>query len=248
MRTREYEEIYTLEDTYWWFVGRRHLVRRLLQRHWPEAGKEPLNILDVGCGTGGTMKALDDLGEVYGCDVSWTALTFCRERGFERLVATSAEALAIEDNSFDALVNCDVLEHIKDDREAIAQMYRILRPGSPLILTVPAHPYLWSEHDEALAHLRRYTRTEFQDKLQEAGFRIEKLSAAVSCVFPIILAFRMLQRLVRKPSDEPRTDVRILPGPINSVLVMVLHLETWLMKYIDLPIGTSFAAVARKPE
>lgn len=246
MRTREYEEIYSLEDSYWWFVGRRRLVRQLLERHRPEA-PAPMQILDVGCGTGGTMKALEDAGEVYGCDASPTALRFCKERGFRRLFCTIAEKLALGDNSFDVVVNCDVLEHIEDDRGALGQMYRVLRPGGLLILTVPAHPYLWSEHDEALAHLRRYTRREFTDKLQEAGYRIEKLSAAVSFVFPGILAFRLLQRLFRNPSDEPKTDLRILPGPINTFLVKLLHIETEMMKYTNLPIGTSFVAVAQKP-
>lgn len=248
MRTREYRELYSLEETYWWFVGRRHLVRRLVERHPPENAFQPLKILDVGCGTGGTMKALADAGDVYGCDVSPLALGFCRQRSFQRLFCSTAEDLAVADNSFDALVNCDVLEHIKDDQRALEQMYRVIRPGGVLILTVPAHPYLWSEHDEALAHRRRYTYQEFTDKLQEAGYRIEKLSAAVSFVFPVILAFRLLQRLVRKPSDEPQTDLRILPEPINNFLVKLLHLETWLMKYMNLPIGTSFVAVARKPD
>ncbi len=247
MRTREFEELYDLEETYWWFVGRRRLVREMLEKYAPDT-RRPLQIVDIGCGTGGTMKALEGTGEVFGCDMSQTALTFCRKRGFQRLLCSHAATLGLADESFDVVVNCDVLEHIEDDVKALSEMFRVLRPGGILILTVPAHPYLWSEHDEALAHLRRYKRGEFQSKLQEAGYSVEKLSAAVFFVFPVILTFRLLQRLRPKGPGEPKTDLRILPAWINNALISLLHLETWLTRRVNLPIGTSFVAVARKPE
>ncbi|MFO7947503.1 MAG: class I SAM-dependent methyltransferase [Armatimonadota bacterium] len=248
MQTREFEELYELEETYWWFVGRRWLVRELLEEYAPEPRQRPRRIVDIGCGTGGTMKALEGTGEIFGCDVSRTALTFCRRRGFQRLVCSYGEALGLADEAFDVVVNCDVLEHIEGDVEALAEMFRVLRPGGIVILTVPAHPYLWSEHDEALAHLRRYRRSEFESKLQEAGYSVEKLSAAVFFVFPVILTFRLLQRLLPKKPGEPKTDLRILPTWLNNTLISLLHLETWLTRRINLPIGTSFVAVARKPE
>jgi SAM-dependent methyltransferase len=144
------------------------------------------------------------------------------------------------------VVNCDVLEHVRDDVSALKEMLRVLKPGGILVATIPAHPFLWSEHDEALAHFRRYTRKEIISKLQEAGYHIEKLSAAVSFVFPIILAFRWLQRLRPRQPDEPKTDLRILPNPLNRALIALLKVEVWLMSHLNLPIGTSFALVARK--
>lgn len=248
MARREFDELYRLEDFYWWFVGRRRLVRDLLGRYAqrpPHGG--PLRVLDAGCGTGGTMSVLDDIGELYGCDAESDALEYCRMRGFTRIAASEIERLPFGPGSFDVVVSCDVLEHIADDTEALRQMYERLRPGGVLVATVPAHPFLWSEHDEALAHVRRYTRHEFVGRLQEVGYRVEKCSAAVSLVFPLILAFRLLQRLRPKSAAAPKTDLRILPRTINRCLIGLLGLETWLMRYGNLPVGTSFVVVARRP-
>lgn len=247
MHPREFDELYTLEDTYWWFVGRRQLVRDLIRRYAPDTQcGGPLRMLDVGCGTGGTMKVLAELGESHGCDPAWPALRYCRTRSLSSLACGRVEQLCYGDESVQVVVSCDVLEHIGDDVAAMREMLRVLTPGGVLVATVPAHPYLWSEHDEALAHLRRYTRNEIVSKLQEAGYRVEKLSAAVSFVFPLILMFRWLQRLRPKRPDEPKTDLRILPEPLNRALIGLLSIETWLMRSMNLPIGTSFAVVARK--
>ena len=249
MAPREFDEMYRLEDEYWWFVGRRRLVHDLLLRFLPaaEPGSEH-HILDAGCGTGGTLSALGDIGRLCGCDVESRALGYCRLRGFRSLAASSVEHLAFRRGCLDAIVSCDVLEHLHNDVVALREMYGCLRPGGILVTTVPAHPFLWSEHDEALAHTRRYTRRELVGRLQEVGYRVEKCSAAVSFVFPMILAFRLMQRLRRKRQGEPKTDLRILPPWVNRGLIALLGLETWLMRYINLPVGTSFAVVARRPE
>lgn len=247
MARREFDELYQLEDFYWWFVGRRRLVHNLLRQYAirPSEGR-PLRVLDAGCGTGGTMSALGDIGELYGCDIESDALEYCRVRGFSRIAAAGVERLPFGPESFDAVVSCDVLEHIPDDIGALREMHGLLRPGGILVATVPAHPFLWSEHDEALAHVRRYTRRELVGRLQEVGYRVEKCSAAVSFVFPLILTFRLLQRLRPSSSQTPKTDLRILPPPVNRGLIALLNLETWLMRYTDLPVGTSFAVVARR--
>ncbi len=249
MQLREFDELYRLEDTYWWFVGRRRLVRQLIDAYAVRSDNgADLRILDAGCGTGGTMKAVAELGEVHGCDAAWAALEYCRKRSFNNLVCSRVQQLSYADNSFDVVTSCDVLEHVPDDSAALNETYRALRPGGVLVMTVPAHPYLWSEHDEALAHLRRYTRREIIGKLQEAGYRIEKFSSAVSFVFPMIFTFRMLQRLRTKQPDEPKTDLRILPPLLNNALIALLKSEMWLTRYINLPIGTSFVVVGRKPQ
>ncbi len=249
MHPREFDELYRLEDAYWWFVGRRRLVWQLIDTYAVRRDNNAdLRILDAGCGTGGTMKAVTDLGEVHGCDAAWSALQYCRKRSFSNLACSRVEELSYADNSLDVVTSCDVLEHIPDDSAALQDTYRALRPGGILVMTVPAHPCLWSEHDEALAHLRRYTRREIIGKLQEAGYRIEKFSSAVSFVFPMIFTFRMLQRLRTKQPDEPKTDLRILPPLLNNALITLLRIEMWLTRYINLPLGTSFVVVGRKPQ
>ena len=243
MRSREHREMYGLEEVYWWFIGRRELVRQMVRRCAP-AG--PKRLLDAGCGTGGTLRELSGLGELHGCDRSEYALRLCRERGFELLTAARVEQLPYAGSSFDVVLSCDVLEHLADDRLALREMLQVLKPGGCLVLTVPAHRFLWSEHDEALAHVRRYSARELRVKLEESGAQVAKLSPVVTAAFAPILLFRLLQRLRPKGPDDPKTDLRILPHALNSLLIAALRAENWLLRFMNLPVGTSLVAVARK--
>lgn len=244
MKAREHLELYQLEETYWWFIGRRELVAQMVARYCQQARPA---ILDAGCGTGGTMAQVAHLGRVIGCDRSVYALAFCRDRGFSELVAGDVCALPFASASLDVCLSCDVLEHTPDDRQAVQELVRVLRPGGTVVLTVPAHRFLWSEHDEALEHRRRYSARELRQLLQESGMQLEKLSPVVVGVFVPILLFRLLQRLRPKAPEEPRTDLRVLPGLINGLLIQGLRLENWLLRRLNLPVGTSLVAVARKP-
>ncbi len=249
MRPSELRKMRQLEDTYWWFVGRRHLVRDLIERFAP---RQPRLILDAGCGTGGTLAHLRGLGELWGCDVAPEALEACRVRGFENLRRSPVEALDFPDERFDVVVSCDVIEHIEQHAQAMREMARVLKPGGILVLTVPAHRWLWTAHDEALDHLRRYETRELRDLIESAGLEIELYSKAVAIAMPAILAAVAYRRLLRvfTGGDEKRarqTALFELPRPLNTMLIWMLDVETWLMRYVSLPIGASLVAVARKP-
>jgi SAM-dependent methyltransferase len=245
MTRDELERMYRVEDTYWWFIGRRRLVRALIKRLLP--GPRQRRILDVGCGTGGTLDAIGDLGDVWGADVSSDALDFCRERGITQLKLCAAESLCFEDGSFDAVISCDVLEHLDDDSVGLAEMKRVLRPGGYAIITVPAHKWLWSEHDVALEHRRRYNAKELRRKLHAAGLRIERFSYAVSLMFPALIAFRILRRL--KPHSRPQTEFLVLPKPLSDVLIAMLKVEELCVcTGLPLPPGASLVAAVSKPE
>ncbi len=246
MQRPQLEEMYRLEDQYWWFVGRRRMVRALIGRHM--AGRENLRVLDAGCGTGGTLAALEGIGELSGCDISGEALGMCRSRGFERLTQSNVGALDYEDESFDVVINCDVLEHVEDDEAAIAELTRVLRPGGIVVLTVPAHQWLWSEHDEALDHLRRYAERQVRELMEGAGLRVEKLTGAVTLVLPAIITWRWVSRMRRRTKGQAQTSLVQLPGPINALLIRLLDFENAIIRHGRLPIGASLVAVARKPE
>ncbi len=251
MQPTELRRMYQLEDSYWWFVGRRRLVRRLIERFAPE--RESLRLLDAGCGTGGTLEALtrlDSLGEVWGCDLASEALQLCRRRGFDRLKQSRIETLDFPDEHFDVVVSCDVLEHVPDDECAIGEIVRVLAPHGIAVLTVPAHRWLWSQHDEALDHLRRYETRPFRELLEDAGLQIELYSKAVAISMPAILlavAYRRIRRLFSGGEKARQTALFELPRPLNSALIWMLEVEAWLMRYVSLPIGASLVAVARKP-
>lgn len=244
MLREQLEEMRDLEDRYWWFVGRRRMVRGLIRRYAPK--RDRLRVLDAGCGTGGTLAALEGIGELCGCDVSEEALGMCRLRGLDSLHCCPVERLDFEDESFDVVISCDVLEHVPDGAQGMVEMARVLRPGGVCVITVPAHQWLWSEHDEALHHLRRYESRQLRRLAEEAGLRVEKLSEAVALALPGIVAYRALRRL-RGDGGRPKTSLVRLPGPLNRALIWLLDLENLLLRYCRLPLGASLVMVARKP-
>lgn len=235
--------MYRLEDTYWWFVGRRRVVRALVRRFAPPNPR----ILDLGCGTGGTLDALVGLGELVGADISADALAFCRRRGHQALQECSAEALPFRDDQFDVVICCDVFEHLEHDERGASEVLRVLRPGGVLIASVPAHPWLWSDHDVALSHYRRYSRRALRALLVGAGARIVKLTYAVSFVFPLVVLVRLLGHLRPRRNGNPDTHLVPPPGPINRLLIALHDLEAAVIVRAGFPWGSSLIAVAAKP-
>ena len=191
MEDREYEVMASVEERHFWFVGTRGIVKDAFLA----AGIRPEHrVLDLGCGTGGTMLALAGLAQFTGLDVSPLAADFASRKTGNRVVAGSATALPFDDASFDAVLSLDVYEHVTDDAAALAETRRVLRPGGILIATVPCHPSLYSEHDRALHHVRRYTREGFLAVLSRAGFAAERATWTNSLLFPVAAAHRFLSR------------------------------------------------------
>jgi len=243
MRYDELEKMYRLEDVYWWFVGRRRLVRELVRKY----GVDRPRMLDVGCGTGGTLDAVASLGHVSGADAAQEALEFCRRRGHASLVRCLAQDLAFAQGGFDVVLGCDLLEHVDDDAAAAGELARVLRPAGVVVLTVPAYQWLWSEHDEALSHRRRYSRRQLRELLEAAGLQPLKLTSAVSFVFPGVLLVRLLRRLRLKGTGLPHTLLMSVPPWANRLLVWLHDVETWIVCRWGFPFGTSIVAVAQKP-
>ncbi len=243
MRAEELERMYRLEDTYWWFQARRLLVRRLLQR----AGIAPgALVLDAGCGSGGTFKALRDAWQVIGADISPVAIEFCRARGMDLSVVGDITALPLRSGAVDAALSCDVFEHLDDDLAASRSLFDATRPGGVLVTTVPALPWLWSEHDIALQHRRRYTRASLRAVLEAAGWQVEWLNYTVSFLLPAIALFRLVRKLRRKSSGGT-VDLFELPGPVNRILTGLSCFEARLVARVPLPPGATLLAIARKP-
>jgi SAM-dependent methyltransferase len=245
VRPDELAKMFDLEDTYWWFVARRELVRELLARHAP-AGPD-LRILDVGCGTGATLTAEQDSGTGIGLDRSAAALQFCRQRGLRRLARARAESLPVTDGSVDVVLALDLLEHIEEDAAAMKELARVLRPGGILVTTVPALPELWSEHDEALDHVRRYRGRQLRRLLAQADLCVERLSPVITGLLIPIAVLRALQRLIPRKKEAPETAFIVPPPAVNGLLVAALRLERVWLRRFSLPVGVSLFAVARRP-
>ena len=245
MDPAEYEKMYALEDTYWWFQGRRAVVMRMLERLPPFRDGGEL-VLDLGCGTGLMLEELQRRHRALGLDFSPLALEFSRRRGARNLLRADAQALPLADATLALITALDIAEHVERDDLLFSEAFRVLKPGGHLVATVPAHPFLWSEHDDALHHCRRYTRETFSERLRAAGFREFRLSYCITFTFPVIVTFRVLQRVFKR-HGKPKTHMVILPRWANMLLLASVKLEAFLLRWLDLPLGVTLAALVRKP-
>lgn len=238
MEIAEYEKMYKFEEKYWWWVGKGEIVKRILDR----LNLNSTNILDAGCGTGFNLNYLNDYGNVIGSDFSKEALKFCKIRKHKNLVQADAEILPFKSNKFDLITVLDLLEHL-NDREALKEFYRVLKPNGYLIATVPAFNFMWSKHDEALHHKRRYNKAQLKDALKSNGFIIEKISYWNFFLFLPIVAMRLIKRSVK--SEEIETDVKRLPNIVNAFLTSLLKIEEYLILRVNLPVGISLVCVGK---
>lgn len=248
MELAEYRVMYEIETTYWWFVARRDLVREWIAADARARGEKPgdWSVFDIGCGTGANGLMLEEFGRVHGTDMSQEALTLSRERGHSRLARCRIENLCFADDAFDAITALDMLEHVDDDLGGMKELYRVCKPGGTLLVTVPAYGFLWSEHDEALHHRRRYTASELRNKLSVSGFEVERISYFISFLFFPVLAMRFWQNLFKR-SVSPKTDLVLLPAFVNQCLIWLLAFERWMTRFINFPVGVSIICTARKP-
>ncbi len=243
----EQEQMARMEERYWWHVGRRYIIRRFLEHYLGPEGS--LDILDVGCGTGRNLDLLEQFGRAQGVEPPGPGLDTCRQRGRgpDAVVEGVATELPFDDASFDLVTSFDVLEHLEDDGAGLAEIRRVLRPAGHVMLTVPAYRFLWSIHDEALGHRRRYVASEVHSLLNTSGFVVVRRSYAISFALPAIMGFRIAQGLVPSVAEKGASYVEV-PPPANKLLTGLLKLESRLMGAFDLPVGASIIALARKHE
>lgn len=241
-----YRAYYDLEGRHWWFIGRRKLFLRLLERRFPPAAR-PIDVLDFGCGTGAFLEQLDRFGAVSAVDADASAVAFCHERGRDEVrLAPPGAPLPFADAAFDLVTSLDVIEHIDDDVAALAELRRVLRPGALLLVAVPAYMFLWGKQDEISHHRRRYTASTLRRALADAGFRVDRTSYFNALLFPPIAAVRLGRRLLRRPGGR-QSDFELGPAHLNGILGAVFGAEAGLVARRGLPFGVSLLALATSP-
>lgn len=211
MDAAEITRLAALEDRHWWYAARRHLLRQALA----ETSKVGVG-LDVGAAGGGNTRVLRDAGwRAVAVEYSETGAAICRSRGLD-VVRADAQRLPFGAGCADLAVAFDVIEHLDDDAAAVAELHRVLRPGARLVLAVPADPTLWSAHDEAVDHKRRYTRETLRQVVSGAGFTIDDLWSWNVLLKPVV-------RLRRKSSSG--SDLEHVAPPVNAALRAVIGAE-----------------------
>jgi len=245
VKPAEYRRMYEAEEAQWWYAGQREIASALLGPALGAEAPRPRRLLDAGCGTGFNLLALGRLGRATGIDLAPEAIAFCRERGV-RAVRASLLALPFPDAAFDAVTSFDVVYHawVTDDRAAVAEMARVVRPGGLLLVRVPALQVLWGAHDTEVQSRHRYTRAELRALLEGCSLRVERATYCNSLLFPLLLVRRALDRLLGREGS----DVSFLPPPLEWAFARALIAEAALVRAgISFPIGASVVALARRP-
>lgn len=241
-----YHRMADIQDRHWWYEGRRQILATLIKRlHLPTGAR----ILEAGCGPGANLKMLSRFGEVFAFEPDDFAISHCRENSgiaAERLQTGFLPAPIPFNEPFDLVGAFDVIEHVEADSESLKALHTLTKPGGYALFTVPAYPFLWSQHDVVNHHKRRYLRSQFKKLLTEAGYTVEFISYYNSALFPLVVLVRFIKKTlkVKDSPDEtlPRYEV------INQVLRLVFAAERFLLGRIPLPCGVSIIAVCRKPE
>lgn len=243
MNRQEFEKLFKIEESYWWFVGQRFLLYQFLKRKY--LGKQNLKLLDVGCGTGLTLRLLNRFGKAYGIDIADEAVKFCSKRGYE-IKKSDVMNLCYPSNTFDVVTSLGVFYHkdVTDDVKGMKEICRVLKPGGRFFILDSAMKCLYSKHDLVFQGIRRYSRKELAGKLCQAGFKIEKITYYNTLFFPLIYLKRKIDAFSQ---SRPQSDLELKISPfLNNLMKRVYFLELRQLKYFNYPFGVNILAVATK--
>ena len=245
MESDTYQLMREFEDGHWWFVARRKILRDLLSTLQIPAGS---NILEVGCGTGGNIEFLQEFGSVTCVESDGIATRIARERKLCPIISGRLpNELPSFEHPFDLIVLFDVLEHIEEDGESLVALSKLLKPDGHIVLTVPAFPFLWSQHDDENHHKRRFTRSSLSNLVTSNNLSIEYISYFNFWLFPLVATIRMIRKLFQY--EESWQDMR-LPNKIpNRILQFIFSSERYFIKRkVSLLVGISLVTVLSGPK
>ena len=240
------------EDHHWWFASRtRALLKMINALSLPQEAR----ILDIGCGAGNMIHHLSRYGHVKGVEIDPRPVEVARQRGYDVEQGDATSGLSDADDTYDLVTALDVIEHNQEDVRILREAYRVLKPGGHIVVTVPAFMWLWSYNDDLNAHVRRYTRADLKRRLEQAGFRTQRISYNNFFVFPMAAGLILLRRgRGQRPqlashhlsAEEYQVEMEPAPAPLNAALTAVGWLEAQVLSAINLPVGTSLIATGVK--
>ncbi|MCK4325583.1 class I SAM-dependent methyltransferase [bacterium] len=246
------EETYTflfdMEKKHFWHVGRKEIIYQMLKIYIKDRISS-IRLLEIGCGNGSVAEHLKKKGiNVEGGDVSMKGLSFCRERVDIPLYQIDALNTPFHTESYDIIGMFDVMEHITDDQLLLNEVFRICKKNGKVIITVPAYKSLWSYFDVMSGHERRYTKHELIYKLENSGFKVNRVTFFMFFLFPVYWVFRRLNifpNYYKKKEFKDLSEVKTLPI-INNIFLAILRVENKLLAKLNLPFGVSLICIAEK--
>jgi 2-polyprenyl-3-methyl-5-hydroxy-6-metoxy-1,4-benzoquinol methylase len=238
-----YDRMAEHDSTHWWYRARRDVLASVIARK--VALPNHARILEIGCGTGHNLGMLARFGNVDAIEIDEHSRGIAAERLGRDVGASPLPELAgVADQSYDMIALLDVLEHVEDDRAALVSIAQRLATGGTMLVTVPQHPWMWSGHDVANHHHRRYTKASLRRVIAAAGLKLTVLQSFNSLLFPLAAADRLLARLTgREGSDDA-----LPPAPVNAVFEKVFGFERYLVGRVPMPPGVSLIALLSVPE
>jgi SAM-dependent methyltransferase len=237
-----YVRLGELEGEHWWFSARREILKSVIRRFAPQG--RGLRLLEAGCGTGGNLRMLAEFGRLDAFELDREARAAAGTKApVDIRSGRLPDDIPYERGSFDVIAAFDVIEHVERDVESLARLRDKLAPGGRLFMTVPALPWLWSQHDVTHHHYRRYTRKHLEEVLDRAGLKPVKISYYNTLLFPLIAAVRLVKNAL---GIRDMRDDSMPPPAVNAVLKRTFALEAGLVGRVPLPIGLSLLAVAER--
>jgi SAM-dependent methyltransferase len=238
-----YVQHYQLDQKHFWRISKRKLVLEWMDRYLPPA--RGCKVLDIGGACSLISQQLARFGEVTVVEPDRESVQLARsELGVNAIVGSLPHGVNLP-GPFDVITLLDVLEHVDEELESLRTIKRLLNEHGTLVLTVPAYQWLWSEHDSALHHRRRYSKARLRKSLDLSGFDVARISYYTSFLLPMVVLQRLGSRL-RRSSAEPTYRVRVPNRMVNCALGAVMSLERWLLRHVNLPCGSSLIAIAVK--
>ena len=234
-----YDRMAEIDGRHWWYRARREVLQRLIER-----GVRPpadARILEIGCGTGHNLAMLGRFGTVDAVEMDDAARAVASQRlGRPALEATLPALQGLERGAYDLVALLDVLEHVEEDCASLVSIAERLKPGGHILLTVPAHPWMWSAHDVVNHHKRRYTKRGLRSVVEASGLKLDLLSYFNSLLFPLAAATRLAVRIAGKEDEGDR----LPPAPVNKTLEFLFGLERYAIGRVPFPPGVSLVAIA----
>lgn len=240
MEKYTYQKMSDNEDSFWWYVARRKIINNAIR----DLNINTETILEIGSGTGGNVNFLKKLGKYTGLEKENIAIDLSKKKHKDQKFIKSdiPQDLIKIGNKYDLIAMFDVIEHIENDTETLGKVKLLLKKGGTIILTTPAHPFLWSYHDETHHHFRRYTKKKLKDICIENDLIIHYHSYFNFFLFPIILLVRFYHKIKK---DRTTDDVPV-SRLTNAILKKIFGFESWLIPKVRLPFGVSHLIVLKK--
>ena len=243
-----YDQFNELENKHWWFCGRRAYLRKIIHDSF-ENKSSSLSFCEIGSGTGGNLSLLAEYSQVDSVEMNDQARKMIEEKsikGVRNVYPGHLPDNMCHSDEYDGVFSLDVIEHIEDDAAALLEIKDYIKNDGLFISTVPAYQWLWSAHDVANFHHRRYTKTTYCELIDRAGYDIIYSSYFNTLLFPLAAISRLVEKLIKRDTDSDAAALTMPNKLINSILFKIFSIESWWAGKVSIPFGLSVVVVAKK--